>query len=471
MLSPNLMLGNVPTTRTVWFATLILLQGAFQTWTTDASGQSVQPDKAYTECEGAVVSERGLGESMCASPEEGGTKQTIPVPIAYFDGKRAYSEAVIPAGHYEPLVTIAAKESERALAQRATHRHSDFFSLALNYHLEGAFTHAADAYSAYADASAKDEFWRDKALQRAAWLYLLTGSPDLALSTVNKFEERRETLRTRTRLKLRIAQYLAETPARALQVVQQIDEANLPEDLILNKRLRLAEIYQHLGSPTAAEEVLDQVFKSEEPLLLSSITGSDGSPEDLRVAVDAVGEAKFLSAVRLSRRADGIRFPPLPRERTRAALTQYIQTKILHYFTRKRSAIELASAAFQEVADAKPFPSARWTIAASAEVGRLWADFLEDFNSVPLPEGVYSRQAYYGALDEADAPFKEAARAAFVTCLNLGVRYKIANRHTRTCEEWLAGNNKGDFHLVDEFLPQSRHRTFDWQGRPMSPKN
>jgi hypothetical protein len=61
------------------------------------------------------------------------------------------------------------------------------------------------------------------------------------------------------------------------------------------------------------------------------------------------------------------------------------------------------------------------------------------------------RGIYYQNLDAASEPIKQRAKGAFETCLRLSVKHQYFDEYSRTCEEWLAKNYKGEYHLVDEF--------------------
>ena len=48
-------------------------------------------------------------------------------------------------------------------------------------------------------------------------------------------------------------------------------------------------------------------------------------------------------------------------------------------------------------------------------------------------------------------PQKQAAKAAFKTCLDLSVKHQYFDEFSRACEVWLAKNYGAEYHLIDEF--------------------
>jgi hypothetical protein len=85
----------------------------------------------------------------------------------------------------------------------------------------------------------------------------------------------------------------------------------------------------------------------------------------------------------------------------------------------------------------------------------MWGVFVKEFRAAPIPDYMKKdyelRTAYYGALDDASEPIKQQAKGAYEVCLGYSVKYQYFDQFTRACEEWLAGNYKAEYHLIDEF--------------------
>jgi hypothetical protein len=134
---------------------------------------------------------------------------------------------------------------------------------------------------------------------------------------------------------------------------------------------------------------------------------------------------------------------------------KHINTKVKDWIVKKRPLIEDATKEYKKIVDLQPVPPPKWVIAAGAEVGTMWGDFVDSFRAAPIPESfkrdVEIRQTYYAALDEASEPQKQQAKSAFEVCLGYSVKYQYFDEFSRNCEKWLAKNYKADYHLVDEF--------------------
>ena len=78
------------------------------------------------------------------------------------------------------------------------------------------------------------------------------------------------------------------------------------------------------------------------------------------------------------------------------------------------------------------------------------------------------RAIYYEALDDAAAPLKAQAKAAFRTCVDYSVKYQYADELSRRCHEWLNKHYEAEFHAFDALLPRlGAYRTVEVLPEPL----
>lgn len=198
-------------------------------------------------------------------------------------------------------------------------------------------------------------------------------------------------------------------------------------------------------------------------------------PGDLRSlariahALTAVGEALFFDAERARERADAIVFPAPPRssyvppakklqdmnadefqrEMDRRKLesehhARYISTSVKSWMDSKRAALEEAEKAYTKIVDLRPMPPPIWLVGGASRVGKMWSDFTDEFTRVPMPKWMAAdpelSHTYRASLEEAVAPFRARARAAFATCKRSAEIYKVKNEHSEACDAWMAAH-------------------------------
>ena len=206
----------------------------------------------------------------------------------------------------------------------------------------------------------------------------------------------------------------------------------------------------------------------------AAIRASGGGDRQLGRALEAVGEALFYEAEQAKKKVDAYKFPEYKGKKDKDGISKHIGTKVKDWYTKKKVMITEAAEEYKKVLDLQPVPPPRWVIASGSQVGAMWGKFVTDFRSAPIPkewEKDYEiRVAYYGALDDASAPFKEQAKGAFVLCMAYTAQYQYFDQYSRTCEEWLAENYKNDFHLIDEFRgsPNKVNNPLDEQASPLA---
>lgn len=193
-----------------------------------------------------------------------------------------------------------------------------------------------------------------------------------------------------------------------------------------------------------------------------------GDDRRLGAALTAVGEAVFFAAEQESKKVDAIRLPEYKGKGDREEVLKWVNTKVVAWVKAKRPAIEAAEREYQKVLQIQPMPPPRWVTAAAARVGVMWAKFVAEFRTTPVPREwkgngtvpgttiTYKelRQTYYQTIDDAAEPMKQRAKAAFKVCVNYSVKYQYADEHTERCHQWLSRNFRTEFPLVDDIAPR-----------------
>ena len=102
----------------------------------------------------------------------------------------------------------------------------------------------------------------------------------------------------------------------------------------------------------------------------------------------------------------------------------------------------------------------------------MWGKFVAELRAAPIPKEwkghgpvpgadplTYDqlRGEWYRKLDEASAPQKQVAKAAFQMCVAYSVKFEYYDEYARKCSEWLSKNYPSDYHQIDEFRPGPRY--------------
>jgi hypothetical protein len=235
----------------------------------------------------------------------------------------------------------------------------------------------------------------------------------------------------------------------------------------------LGRAEQALGRERRASDELATVLRLwADPKRASSEIRASGDDGERRLgrALDAVGEAQFFFAERKRSAAQQVRFPVYRGPGDKALVLAHIHGPVAEWVKKKRPRIVDAAREYEKIVALAPAAPPRWVIAAGERVGGMWAGFVEEFRSAPIPDSIKNdpelRNAYYEALDRASEPQKLAARGAYETCLAYSVKYQYADAHSRACEVWLAATYKADYHVVDEFRGSPTRRNDPLRERP-----
>jgi TolA-binding protein len=251
----------------------------------------------------------------------------------------------------------------------------------------------------------------------------------------------------------------------------QIDR-NATLDVQVQAHALAGRVFAKLNAGTQATPEYDKVRRAwANPAAAVKKLDSAGGDEGTRIhrlakTLTAVGEAYFYFAELRKRETDKIKFPEYKGSGSRDEVMKHIKTKVLDWMKKKQASIEETDKEYQKIIKLEPTPPPVWVIAAGSRVGQMWGKFVAEFRAAPIPREwkghgpvpgagdlTYDelRGAYYQSLDEASEPKKQAAKAAYKTCLDLSVKYQYFDEYSRKCEEWLSKNYGAEYHLIDEF--------------------
>ena len=389
--------------------------------------------------------------------------------------------------------------NESTLARKAV------YEIGGNYQAIAVYDKAADWYEKFAREKPKPtakeslDFYNEKAdvaLSDAVVLRLGLGHDTKALENAKLFQRefgRRKPVQN-AQIAFAIAAHYVEQhkwaeAQRQLSGNMAIIDKNAAYDVRVQAHGMLGHVYSELNRPAnAGPEYRKVVDLWKDPKAAQAKVFEDAKDTDeagrirrLGKALTAVGEGLFFFAEEKRKKTvDPIKFPEYKggnyrpstkklenmdtyefdeemgkRRKESEAVKKHIDTKVKDWVEKKKAAIEAADKEYLKILDLQPTPPPAWVIAAGAAVGTMWAGFVTDFRSAPIPAWMKAddelRGVYYQSLDAASEPVKQRAKAAFMTCLGLSVKHQYFDQYSRTCEEWLAENYKAEFHKVDEF--------------------
>jgi tetratricopeptide (TPR) repeat protein len=338
-----------------------------------------------------------------------------------------------------------------------------------NYQAIAVYDDAADWYEKYARENPKGEN-ADKALSDATLLRLGLGQEAEAIKDAEAYNRSfgRAHAATMAAIAFGIGAHYAEQEnwAKALQRLQGamgLIEKSATQDVVVQAHGLMGRANLKLKRSPAARAEFAKVKalwadpKTAEKIM--TIPDEDDSAKVRRLgkALTAVGEAYFFFAEEKRTDVEKIKFPNFTGKGDKEAVLKHIKGPVTDWIKKKRPAIEKAQEAYIEIVNLKPTPPPRWVIAAGAQVGGLWGNFVREFRAAPIPADIKKdtelRNTYYEALDSASEPDKLKAKAAFETCLKYSVTYQFFDEYSRKCEVWLSKTYKREYHAVDEFKP------------------
>ncbi|NUO50509.1 MAG: hypothetical protein HOV80_16765, partial [Polyangiaceae bacterium] len=362
---------------------------------------------------------------------------------------------------------------QTALAKKAV------YEIGGNYQAIAVYDEAATWYERFAAESPKDEK-AAQALSDAIVLRLGLGQEDQAIKNEELFKK---SFSGRAQQAAQIAFAIgahytdrgdwANARKRLSRSIGQIDR-NATADVKIQAHAFLGRAHDKLGSRTQARSEYDKVRGAwkDPAAAVKEIekVGAEGETEAQKLrrlgkVLEAVGEAHFFFAEEKKLAVDALTFPEYSGSGEKAEVQRFVNDKVGAWQKKKRAAIEDADKEYQKILALQPLPPPRWVIAAGARVGQMKGKFVAEFRAAPIPKewkqngpSPYGdllweeiRGAYTGALDEASQPDKNAAKAAYKTCLDLSISHQYFDTFSRGCEAWLATNYPAEYHLIDEF--------------------
>ncbi|MBK8251494.1 MAG: hypothetical protein IPK82_02355 [Polyangiaceae bacterium] len=347
-----------------------------------------------------------------------------------------------------------------------------------NYQAIAVYEEAANWYERFARENPK----MDKApesLQDAVVLRLGLGQEDQAIKDADLFNKNYGSQKPAqtAAIAFAIGAHYAEKEdwdnarKRLSSALSQIDR-NAALDVQIQAHALMGRVYTKINNASQAQSEYNKVrglwANPEAQMKKIEATYPDENDRYRRLgkALTAVGEALFFFAEQKKKEVDKIRFPEYKGSGERADVLKHINTKVGDWVKKKRSTIEEADKEYQKIVTLQPTPPPRWVIAAGSRVGQMWGKFVAEFRAAPIPKEWNQKGPhplipdltwedikfnYYASLDEASEPQKQAAKAAFKTCLDLSVKHQFFDEFSRACEVWLAKNYGAEYHLIDEF--------------------
>jgi hypothetical protein len=153
--------------------------------------------------------------------------------------------------------------------------------------------------------------------------------------------------------------------------------------------------------------------------------------------VDAVGAAEFGLGDELRTKAKKLTLPAYSGPTTVQGVNQYVKGPVASWIAKKQALLSAAEARYRAIAEIRPVPPPRWTVAGAAMLGQAYADFAEDFRGAKLPPALERdaqvSSAFTNATREAEKPLAERARQSFENCRKLAERLGIEDAWSAAC--------------------------------------
>src|SRR5499427_7519370 len=134
--------------------------------------------------------------------------------------------------------------------------------------------------------------------------------------------------------------------------------------------------------------------------------------------------------------------------------------KFASYLDEKSKALQKASAMYLDVFGMK---QAQWTIASSARIGQLYADFVGQLYTAEIPKdlkeqdewGNRPREIFCDALVDKAEPIEGKAVEGFEKCLKAATDYSWYNEYSTLCERELNQMKPTEYPLSSEMKPEA----------------
>jgi tetratricopeptide (TPR) repeat protein len=145
------------------------------------------------------------------------------------------------------------------------------------------------------------------------------------------------------------------------------------------------------------------------------------------------------------------------------------------YLDEKSKALNKASAMYLDVFGMK---QAQWTIASSARIGQLYADFVGQLYTAEIPKdlkeqdewGNRPREIFCDALVDKAEPIENKAVEGFDKCLKAATDYSWYNEWSRLCERELNQMKPSEYPLSSEVKPEAGYVSTTMSPTPVIPE-
>lgn len=342
--------------------------------------------------------------------------------------------------------------------------------IALSYQAIGIYDAAADWHERYAN-----DFPRDAeahvSLSDAAILRLGLSDEEQALKDVDTFVKAYSKSKPKetTAILLMIALHHFEQGAIEKSRVAVTSRMAAFDQGPIDLRIRAHALAAKVAPSHAREEwaIVRQLWadpRTAEERLRSAWPGEEDWRTDRRLAqiLNAVGDARVAEAdEKRAAEVDALRFPAFTGKSDQAGIEAFLANDVKAWLEKKRPAVEATEALYVRVLDVQPIPPPRGVIASGAAVGRMWASMADDLRAGPAGAAWQHDKKLRRVYLDAVAPLLQQARdarakPAMKKCVELSVKYQLADSAAHDCEAWLVQNFPKEWHSVEEIVPGFR---------------
>ncbi len=351
------------------------------------------------------------------------------------------------------------------------------FALARNYQSIAEYAEAASLIETAVRRFSKSDEAPD-ALQEAVRLRLALGEIDHAVNDLHTFAKNYGSKRSADVAKLVVEIATASWgEGRTKEKRAFVDKwmTNVDRNGTLHHRALMhalsGRLYARDGATekaTAEYEIVRAlwVHPDEAVKQLQTLGGSqDEQDRRLVQTLTVVGEALFFFAEQKRADAEAIRFPEYAGTGDKDSVLLFLNTKISEWLKKKQTAVDEADREYRKILNLQPDSPPRWVIASATRVGLLWSKFVSDFYRTPTPKewkssvpvsgtsipGTEIKKMYLELVSSLSEPYKERSKQAFKVCVNVSVKYRYADEHSRACVAWLEKNYRKEWIPVEEF--------------------
>jgi tetratricopeptide (TPR) repeat protein len=307
--------------------------------------------------------------------------------------------------------TLIERFPESPLAKRS------IYLIGANYHALAIYSQAAEWYERFArqypqeDGSACTDAERTagtcaiahQALENAVFFRLGLGEEETAIADVRMYEQNYR--RSRARETSQVVFSLGSIYERQgnwqrvfdhyRHFIRSYGRQALPHELI-RAHVQMGRADWEMDERDRAEDHFRQATQVWTRGAPEAIGRAQGTDEEkalwLARARDATSEALFYLAEYRFAEFRAIHFPRVPSTRTMASITRWSQEDLLPWLTRKREALVVAEAAYNQIA-ALEVP--QWQIAGAARIGEMYQTIVDQMRSAPIPDEIENDDELY----------------------------------------------------------------------------